>query len=429
MQELKEHFFPRIKETFYSGKLPNGLQVYLIPKTDFNEYSCYVMTRFGALDTSVKGGEGTHKEYPLGLAHFLEHKLFELEDGKDLFKELSNQGVDSNAFTGFDKTCYFFSTTDKGQFGENIRLFLDSLLSTSFTEESIEREKKIIEQEIAMYQDDPDFRLYQGILSNLFPATALAEDIAGTKDSIQKITLTDLQENHQFFYQPTNMTLLLVGDFDAPSMFEILKEFHEDDSKTDKIQKLNSEVEYFPVVKTKSIYMDVAQSKLAIGYRGQKFKNSLLLKQKIALKLFFAMVLGWTSKTYQNLYESGQIDDSFDIEIEIQNQFQYLILSLDTAEPIAMSNRIRQYLKNLKNTSDLSATHLQTVKSELYGDFIRSLDDVDYLASQFVSYLGDKESYFDFPDILADLTLKDVVKIGKEFLQTADVADYIISPK
>ena len=94
-----------------------------------------------------------------------------------------------------------------------------------------------------------------------------------------------------------------------------------------------------------------------------------------------------------------------------------------------MSNRIRQYLKNLKNTSDLSATHLQTVKSELYGDFIRSLDDVDYLASQFVSYLGDKESYFDFPDILADLTLKDVVKIGKEFLQTADVADYIISPK
>lgn len=162
-----------------------------------------------------------------------------------------------------------------------MRVFLDSLLSTSFTEESIEREKKIIEQEIAMYQDDPDFRLYQGILSNLFPATALAEDIAGTKDSIQKITLTDLQENHQFFYQPTNMTLLLVGDFDAPSMFEILKEFHEDDSKTDKIQKPNSEVEYFPVIKTKSIYMDVAQSKLAIGYRGQKFQNSLLLKQKL----------------------------------------------------------------------------------------------------------------------------------------------------
>lgn len=429
MKELKEHFFPRIRETFYSGKLPIGLQVYLIPKDGFNEYSCYVMSRFGSLDTSVKKKNGSQRTYPLGIAHFLEHKLFELEDEKDLSKELSSQGADSNAFTGFDKTCYFFSTTNKAQFGENVRLFLDSLLSTSFTEESIQREKKIIEQEIAMYQDDPDFRLYQGILSSLFPNTSLAEDIAGTKESIQHISLTDLQENHSLFYQPNNLTLLLVGDFDASAMFESLKDFYKTDSSKGEYQKYSSEIDYLPVIKSNSAYMDVAKSKLAIGYRGQKFQKLSLFKQKVALKLFFAMILGWTSKTYQNLYESGQIDDSFDIEIEVQEQFQYLILSLDTVEPIAMSNRIRQHLKNLKNTSDLSTAHLQTVKSELYGDFIRSLDDVDYLANQLINRLGDEESYFDFPDILADLTLKDVVKIGKEFLQTADVADYIISPK
>lgn len=381
MTELKEQIFSEINEKIYSAELENGLKIFLIPKQDFQESCGMMIVNFGSLDTKFTY-DGQPKEYNEGIAHFLEHKLFELEDGQDVAELFTNAGANSNAFTTFDKTCYYFSAVDNLE--ENVTLLQQFISETSFTEASITREKDIIDQEIDMYQDDADYRLYQGILENLYPNTALAQDIAGTQESIENISVADLKENHNIFYSPQEMTLLLVGNFDKDLLFNQIKKEQKEKASKKHVVKRQGLV-YEQVVPKKNIQMDVTQPKLAIGYRGAQLpKGTSSLRQELALRLFFTMLLGWTSKRYQQLYESGQIDDSFDFEIEVCPDFQFLIISLDTLEPIAMANNICQYLNKVSQSSnldDLSEEHFEIVKKELYGDFFKSLDSIDNLSA------------------------------------------------
>lgn len=429
MTELKEQIFSEINEKIYSAELENGWKVFLIPKQDFQESRGMMIVNFGSLDTKFTY-DGQPKEYNEGIAHFLEHKLFELEDGQDVAELFTNAGANSNAFTTFDKTCYYFSAVDNLE--ENVTLLQQFISETSFTEASITREKDIIGQEIDMYQDDADYRLYQGILENLYPNTALAQDIAGTQESIENISVADLKENHNIFYSPQEMTLLLVGNFDKDLLFNQIKKEQKEKASKKHVVKRQGLV-YEQVVPKKNIQMDVTQPKLAIGYRGVQLpKGTSSLRQELALRLFFTMLLGWTSKHYQQLYESGQIDDSFDFEIEVCPDFQFLIISLDTLEPIAMANNICQYLNKVSQSSnldDLSEEHFEIVKKELYGDFFKSLDSIDNLSAQFINHLSANETYLDVPKILATLVFAEVLKIGNDFLAHADATEFTILPK
>lgn len=429
MTELKEQIFSEINEKIYSAELENGLKIFLIPKQDFQESCGMMIVNFGSLDTKFTY-DGQPKEYNEGIAHFLEHKLFELEDGQDVAELFTNAGANSNAFTTFDKTCYYFSAVDNLE--ENVTLLQQFISETSFTEASITREKDIIDQEIDMYQDDADYRLYQGILENLYPNTALAQDIAGTQESIENISVADLKENHNIFYSPQEMTLLLVGNFDKDLLFNQIKKEQKEKASKKHVVKRQGLV-YEQVVPKKNIQMDVTQPKLAIGYRGAQLpKGTSSLRQELALRLFFTMLLGWTSKRYQQLYESGQIDDSFDFEIEVCPDFQFLIISLDTLEPIAMANNICQYLNKVSQSSnldDLSEEHFEIVKKELYGDFFKSLDSIDNLSAQFINHLSANETYLDVPKILATLDFAEVLKIGNDFLAHADATEFTILPK
>ena len=424
MVELLKKEFLEIGETLYSAKLKNGLQVFLIPKKGFKECCGTLMIKFGSIDTKFT----KEKVYPEGIAHFLEHKLFEMEDGLDVSTLFTNLGADTNAFTSFDKTCFYFSTTENVK--ENVDLLQNFTLTTTFTDSSVEREREIIGQEIDMYQDDVNYRLYQGILGNLYPGTSLASDIAGTKESIQTISVKDLKENHETFYKPQHMVFLLTGDFDPEVTFSEIKQKQEKLDYKSNLQIAEALIPYHQVLKTSSTTMEVTMPKLAIGYRGPKLSNNQsLLRQKIALRVYFAMILGWTSQTYQKLYESGEIDDSFDFDLEAHPEFQFIIISLDTKVPIAMSNKIRQYLRNAKDSEDLSEKHLQTVKKELYGEFLRNMDSLDSLSNQFVNYFTEDETYFDFPNLLFNLTFEDILKVGTKFLKYADVTDFTIFPK
>ena len=166
-------------------KLSNGLTVHLIPKEDYYETYGIITAKFGSVDTRILVN-GVEKQYPAGIAHFLEHKLFEDEKGQDFLKRFVQLGSESNAFTSFTKTSYLFSTTSKVT--ENIQLLLEMVSKASFTEKTISKEREIIQQEIGMYQDSPDYQLFFGALEQLYPATSLADDIAGTKESIANIT-------------------------------------------------------------------------------------------------------------------------------------------------------------------------------------------------------------------------------------------------
>ena len=205
--------YPAVGEAVYQTTLRNGLKVFLLPKRDFNETYGIMTANFGSIDTSfIPRGSNQAVQYPAGVAHFLEHKLFEDENGQDLLQQFVELGAESNAFTSFTKTSYLFSATDNVL--ENVRLLQSLLENAYFTEESVQREQGIIQQEIDMYKDNPDYCLFFHTLANLYPDTPLAEDIAGSVESIAEITVEDLDENFETFYHPSNMSLLLIGNFD-----------------------------------------------------------------------------------------------------------------------------------------------------------------------------------------------------------------------
>ncbi|MBP2624123.1 EF-P 5-aminopentanol modification-associated protein YfmH [Streptococcus oricebi] len=431
MQEisLEKIDYSAIGESLYRTILPNGLRLFLLPKKDFNESYGIITTNFGSIDTHfVPRGTKQAISYPAGIAHFLEHKLFENQEGKDLLQDFVKLGAESNAFTSFTKTSYLFSTTNN--ISENLSLLQDLIGEAYFTEESIQKEQAIINQEIEMYQDDPDYRLFFETLSNLYPGSPLAQDIAGSKESISEITVEDLDENFETFYHPSNMSLFVIGNFELEKIFnEIQKQqaLYDAPSENKRIERLPLELK--PVIPTSSMRMEVASPKLAIGLRGVRTLDSRdLFRYKIILKLLFTMMFGWTSKRYQDLYEAGKMDHSLTLEVEVEEHFHYVILLMDTQEPVHLSHQFRSAIKQFATDADISEEHLDTVKSEMYGDFLHGLNSLEYMATQYETHL-EGENLFDLPKILQDIHLEDVLAIGRDFIEHCDMTDFTIFPK
>ena len=426
---LEKINYSAVGETVYQTVLANGLRVFLLPKNDFNETYGIISTNFGSVDTGIVSRETNQvTQYPAGIAHFLEHKLFEGPQGKDLLLEFTKLGAESNAFTSFTRTSYLFSATDN--ISENLQLLQKLVHRADFTKESILREQDIISQEIEMYQDNPDYRLFFGALANLYPQTPLAEDIAGTKESISEITVENLKENFSNFYHPSNMTLFVIGNFDLE---QIAAEIAEQQEKlvfagsSESIEKIP--VSLHPVVSTDTYRMEVASPKLAVGIRGTDFVDeSELYRYKITLKLLFAMMFGWTSKRFQSLYESGKMDNSLTLEVEVEKDFHFVMLTMDTQEPVGLSHQFRSAIKNFDKDPDVTEEHLDTIKSEMFGDFLHGLNSLEYIATQYEPQLMG-ENLFDLPKILQDISLNDVIKLGHRFIDQCDMTDFTIFPK
>ena len=426
---LEKINYSAVGETVYQTVLANGLRVFLLPKNDFNETYGIISTNFGSVDTGIVSRETKQvTQYPAGIAHFLEHKLFEGPQGKDLLLEFTKLGAESNAFTSFTRTSYLFSATDN--ISENLQLLQELVHRADFTKESILREQDIIGQEIEMYQDNPDYRLFFGALANLYPQTPLAEDIAGTKESISEITVENLKENFKNFYHPSNMTLFVIGNFDLE---QIAAEIAEQQEKlvfagsSETIEKIP--VSLHPVVSTDTYRMEVASPKLAVGIRGTDFVDeSELYRYKITLKLLFAMMFGWTSKRFQSLYESGKMDNSLTLEVEVEKDFHFVMLTMDTQEPVGLSHQFRSAIKNFDKDPDVTEEHLDTIKSEMFGDFLHGLNSLEYIATQYEPQLMG-ENLFDLPKILQDISLNDVIKLGHRFIDQCDMTDFTIFPK
>ena len=426
---LEKINYSAVGETVYQTVLANGLRVFLLPKNDFNETYGIISTNFGSVNTGIVSRETKQvTQYPAGIAHFLEHKLFEGPQGKDLLLEFTKLGAESNAFTSFTRTSYLFSATDN--ISENLHLLQELVHRVDFTKESILREQDIIGQEIEMYQDNPDYRLFFGALANLYPQTPLAEDIAGTKESISEITVENLKENFSNFYHPSNMTLFVIGNFDLE---QIAAEIAEQQEKlvfagsSEPIEKIP--VSLHPVVSTDTYRMEVASPKLAVGIRGTDFVDeSELYRYKITLKLLFAMMFGWTSKRFQSLYESGKMDNSLTLEVEVEKDFHFVMLTMDTQEPVGLSHQFRSAIKNFDKDPDVTEEHLDTIKSEMFGDFLHGLNSLEYIATQYEPQLMG-ENLFDLPKILQDISLNDVIKLGHRFIDQCDMTDFTIFPK
>lgn len=421
---FEEKYYPAVKEMVYRTRLSNGLTVALLPKKEFKEVYGSVTVQFGSVDTLVTEVDGYVKQYPAGIAHFLEHKLFERENASDLMSAFTSLGADSNAFTSFTKTSYLFSATD--HFLENLDLLDELVTSAHFTEDSILREQDIIQQEREMYQDDPDSCLFFSTLANLYPGTPLATDIVGSEESISQINLTNLQENFTRFYKPVNMSLFLVGNFDVDQVQDYFERKELEDLDVQELAKEKFVLQ--PVKQIDSMRMEVSSPKLAIGVRGkQEVAEADCYRHHILLKLLFAMMFGWTSDRFQKLYESGKIDASLSLEIEVTSRFHFVMLTMDTKEPVALSHQFRKAIRNFTKDLDITEDHLDIIKREMFGEFFSSMNSLEFIATQYDAF-ENGETIFDLPKILQEITLEDVLDAGHHLIDDGDIVDFTIFP-
>ena len=421
---FEEKYYPAVKETVYQTRLSNGLTVSLLPKKQFNEVYGVVTVRFGSVDTSFTLSEKGLQSYPAGIAHFLEHKLFERENAEDIMESFTRLGADSNAFTSFTKTSYLFSTID--HLSENLDLLEELVTVAHFTEESVEREREIIQQEREMYQDDPDSRLFFATLANLYPNTPLAADIVGSEKSINNIQLNDLKNNFTAFYKPVNMSLFLVGNFDVDTVEKYFsqKKLRNLEEMVVRKEKLTLQA----VKETDSLRMEVSSPKLAVGIRGAgELAEEDCYRYNVLLKLLFTMMFGWTSNRFQKLYEVGKLDASLSLEVEVNTRFHFVMLTMETKEPVSLSHQFRKAIRQFSSDADITEEHLDLVKSEMFGEFFSSMNSLEFIATQYEP-VDRGETIFDLPKILQEITLDDVLEAGHRLIDDGDLVDFTIFP-
>lgn len=423
--------YEQINETLYHEVLPNGLTVYLLPKNDYHKTYGLFSTNYGSIDNEfIPYGEKEKVKVPDGIAHFLEHKLFEKEDG-DVFQLFGQQGASANAFTSFTKTSYLFSTTD--QVEQNLTTLIDFVQAPYFTEETVNKEKGIIGQEIQMYEDDPNWRMFFGILNNLYPAHPLHIDIAGTVESIDKITAQDLYTCYRTFYQPSNMVLFVVGKMEPEKLMKLIRENQEAKNFPPK-QEI---VRYFPentkeIIKQSALEAAITRNKFVLGIKGLDTlpqEGTELLRYKTAINLLFQMILGNTSRNYLAMYNQGIIDDSFGFEFSLDREFHFADFSGDTDEPEKAAEKIKEIILGFADDPEVSEMNLDLLKKKMLGQYFQSLNSIEYIANQFTQSLFGDRTLFDLPEIIDSIQMKDVLAAGEAFISEEAFSEFYMRPK
>ncbi|MDR0300068.1 MAG: insulinase family protein [Streptococcaceae bacterium] len=415
-------YYKNIDEILYVDKLDNGLTVYYLPKPDWSKTYGIFSTNFGSLDIRFDG-----ETYPAGIAHFLEHKLFEKEDG-DVMLKFGALGAQTNAFTSFNRTAYLFVGSENIK--KNIQLLVDFVQAPYFTEASVAKEQGIIKQEIQMYQDDSNWRLYAGLLAALYPDSPLAEDIAGSPESIGEITASMLYKNYETFYQPSNMSLFLTGPFNVEEISELL--IQNQAVKNLPSPKINrAEIEFAPSVPFSEISMEVSDTKMGLGLRGNNHvKAEEQMEYRISMQIFFAMLFGKTSEFYENAYKTGLIDDSFNYEFEGSLQFQCFMVSLDTKEPEKLANILQEELKKYKIKNSTTSEKFELIRRQMLGGHIASLNSQEHIANEFTATVDSSgKTFFDVSDVLSNLTLERVLEFAEKFLEKSESSVFVIRSK
>ncbi|REB09815.1 insulinase family protein [Sporosarcina sp. BI001-red] len=398
--------FDQLQETLYHKKLDNGLNVYVLPKKGFSKTYVTFTTKYGSVDrTFIPRGGNELVTVPDGIAHFLEHKMFEKEDG-DVFQQFSENAAAANAFTSFTRTSYLFSSTS--ELYENTKTLLDFVQQPYFTEKTVEKEKGIIAQEITMYDDQADWRQYFGTIENLFENHPVRIDIAGTVETIQDITAEHLYECYETFYHPSNMVFFAVGNVDPEEMLR----FVEQDQQEKTFEAPEPVVRNFPdepdyaAKKRDELYMDVSKPKLMVGTkcRNTDMSGKEMLSRELASDVTLDILFGRSSEFFTQAYNDGLIDESFSYEFNLENGFGFAAIGSDTEKPEELEKLIKSVLDNAKNNWSISDDQLERIRKKRIGLFMRALNSPEYIANQFTHYNFNDMNLFDVVPVLEGLT-------------------------
>jgi predicted Zn-dependent peptidase len=423
--------FDQLKEELFHEKMANGLNVYILPKPGFNKTYATFTTKYGSVDnTFVPLGKNDFVTVPDGIAHFLEHKLFEKEDG-DVFQQFSKQGASANAFTSFTRTAYLFSSTSDVE--KNLETLIDFVQSPYFSEKTVEKEKGIIGQEITMYDDNPDWRLYFGIIQNLYKNHPVSIDIAGTIESISHITKDWLYECYNTFYHPSNMLLFIVGPVDPE---KIMNQVKENQAKKDykDMPEIDRHFEEEPLQaaeKKQVLQMNVQTSKCLVGIKALHVDQTgeTMLKNELTMNVLLDLLFGKSSENYDQLYNDGLVDETFSFDYTQEQGFGFAMIGGDTSDPDQLAQRLQEMLMGAKNGSAFTEEQLERAKKKKIGAFLRAINSPEYIANQFTRYSFNDMNLFDVVPTLEKITLQDVQSLASEVIADERISVCQVIPK
>lgn len=419
--------YEKIGETLYTYKHKSGLKAFFIPKKGYSKKYATFATHYGSINNEfVIPGDKDSTRVPDGIAHFLEHKLFEQKEGSvmDKFSEL---GSNPNAYTGFSQTVYLFSCTDK--FNENFQLLLDFVQNPYITEESVEKEKGIIGQEIRMYEDDPNWRSFFNLLGAFYKSNPVKIDIAGTIESISKINREILYKCYETFYHPSNMMICVVGDADPESVFEQIEKSIRYTAPRegikrifpDEIQTLNKDyIEQSLAVSTPLFQMGFKDN--AAGIEGIES-----LMREVAVKILLEMIMGRSSVLYSELYGKGLINNTFEFDYTIEENYAFSMFGGESVDPFKVKDEVSKKIDELHRTG-LDENDYERIKKAVKGRFLRQFNSVERISHSFISVYFRGVNMFDYLDIYDKISFEYANDIFNKHFNLNNLALSVVRP-
>jgi len=399
-------------------KLTNGLQISVVPLAGFSQVYGLAMANFGSVDT--KAGD---KTLPSGIAHFIEHKLFAKPD-YDISEKFAKYGANSNAYTSYTKTGYLFQTLENPY--DNLEVLLDLIQHPYFTEKNVASERGIIDQEIQMYLDMPEWVLEQRILGQLYPNDPIAEDIAGSSASLQQINHENLLETYRQNYRPDNMDIVLVGDVEFEKVENIVEnsDFHTIEQP---YAKTFNQFEEIGAGGQES--MDITQARSAYGIRiDTEMTGYELVKKQFELNMIMETLIGESSKNYQEMSRLNLIDDSFSYNVVAENNYCFIIISGSTNNPEKFQEYLRKNLSYETLKDVLTDAKFERIKRDAIGSYLFAQNSPEAIANQMAELYFYDVDYLQLIHMIDSIEKDDVLEISDKFLQDDNCTYYNLLP-
>lgn len=407
-------------DKYYKVKHKSGLNIYVYEKPDYSGSYAVFGTNYGSVNTRFSRNDGDVITVPDGIAHYLEHKLFESEDG-DAFAKYAKTGANANAFTSFDKTCYLFSTTDN--FKESLEILLDFVQDPYFTDETVAKEQGIIGQEIKMYDDSPDWKVMFNLLECMYHNHPVKIDIAGTVESIAEITPEKLYQCYNTFYNLNNMALCVCGNVTLDEVLEVADRLLK---PSDDVKITNYfEDEPYEVVKNfTEQHLPVAVPMFHIGFKGKGDRRTTVVEQA-GLDVLLAMIFSSVSPLHKELLDKELINQSFDYEVFEGPGYFSILLGGESRKPEDVYSHIMDYVKTLKENG-LSEEDYMICKKAVYGDTMSALNSNTSIGNNLMDSHFTNREFFSYVEAVYNLSFDDVKSAFDMFIDHNNTALSVI---
>jgi predicted Zn-dependent peptidase len=414
---------PVLRESVVSAKLPCGLEVHVVPKRGFSKKIGILAARYGSIDLAFTPPGAEALETPPGIAHFLEHQLFKKAGGEDVLMEFGRTGASSNAFTDYCTTAYYF--TGSGEFEKNLDLLVSFVSQPYFDDANVAKEKLIIEQELRMYEDSPDHRLYKNLMRVLYTLHPVRIDIGGEVSDIQLIDRPLLESCYRTFYNPANMTLVVAGDVDPADVF----------ARTDRLLPPERFAGLGPIrrrwpdepagvsERVVRAEMEVSRPRLLVGFKDLDLPGPKALERDLQTTVLLDLLFGRSSAFYTTHYETGLIDDSFSFSFNSEDAFGFSLVGGETDEPERLAEEILLELHRARSRK-LKAADVERSRRKRVGKFIRSFDTPDGAAFLLLGCAPRGIDLFSVPQVLSKLSAR---SLERRLLSHFDERNYAVS--